>query len=256
MNIINKNDIFLLEEIVKRNFASKYKGSIIGIFWSVLKPLLMMVILTIVFSTLFTNMIDNYPVYLLSGRCMYDFFTGSIGVSMMAIKGNKNIFQKNSAPKHIFIIGSIISEFINFIITVTILIGVMIVTKSPFYFNIMPFSIIPIISALIMITGISLMLSIMCVYYTDVQHLWGVVTLIIMYSSAIFYPMEVIPEPYHQYLILNPVFWFIDQFRDFIYLGTIPNLLNIFNSILLSIIILLFGIIIFKKYEKKVVMRF
>jgi len=107
-----------------------------------------------------------------------------------------------------------------------------------------------------MIIGLGLMLSIICVYYTDVQHLWGVLSVMIMYSSALFYPMDIIPEPFHQYMILNPLYWIVDQFRSFIYVGAIPDVLNMVNSLLLSVIILIFGIIIFKKYEKKVSMRF
>lgn len=256
MSLVNKNELFLLEEIIKRNFASKYKGSVLGIFWSVLRPLLIMIVLTIVFSTLFDKSVDNYPVYLLCGRCLYDFFTGSVGLAMNSISANKNILQKTAAPKHIFIIGSIISEFINFLITIVILLGVMAVTWSPFYWTIMPLAVIPVISALIMFTGLGFMLSILRVYYTDIQHLWGVVTMMLMYASAIFYPMSIIPEPYHQYLILNPIFWIIDQFRCFMYQGTIPSTLYVVNSLLLSTIILVFGIIVYKTFEKRVAMKF
>lgn len=255
MNFISKNDIFLLEEIVKRNFASKYKDSVLGILWSLLRPLLMMIILTIIFSTLFNNMIENYPVYLISGRCIYDFFSASINSGMMAIKGNKLILQKSATPKYIFVLGSVISEFINFFITVIILLGVMIVTNTTFYFTIMPLSIIPILSLVLMITGLCLILSIVCVYFTDIKHLWSAISLMWMYASAIFYPMDIIPEPYHQFLILNPLYWIIDQFRDLIYLGTLPEFSYIVNSLLLSSIILVVGVIIFKAFEKKTVLR-
>lgn len=255
MNFVNKNELFLLEEIVKKNFAAKYKDSVLGIFWSVLKPLLLMIILTIVFSSFFTRNIANYPVYILSGKCVYDFFSIAVNTSMNAIKGNKNILQKTAAPKHIFIIGSVISEFFNFIITLIILVGVMIVTKVEFHFT-MVLSIIPIFSLILLITGIGLILSIFVVYYTDIQHLWGVVTQVIFYSSAIFYPMDIIPEPFYHYMILNPIFWCIDQFRDFFVYGIIPNTVNVINLLIVSLIILIIGIIIFKKYEKIVTIKF
>lgn len=254
MSFIKKNDYFLLGEVVKRNFSAKYKDSSLGMFWTLLKPLLMTILFTIIFSTLFGRGIDNYPLYFLSGRCIFDFFNGGILATMNSIKGNKNILQKTAAPKHIFIFGSIISEFLTFIIYLLLLIGVMIVTKAQFYPT-LPLTIIPIISVIIMVTGLGLMLSIICVYYTDIQHLWSVVSIMIMYSSALFYPMDIIPEPYHQYMILNPLFWIIDQFRYFIY-GGIPQLNYIINSLLFSTIILILGIIIFKKYEHKVTMRF
>ena len=214
-----------------------------------------MILLTIIFSTLFGQRIENYPVYFLSGKCIYDFFTAATNLSVGTIKRNQNILKSTSAPKHIFVLGSIFSEFLNFIITLIILVFVMIVTKAPFYLTI-PFAIIPIISLLMLIIGIGLVLSIICVYYTDVQHLWSVVVLMGMYASGIFYPMDIIPEPYHSYMILNPIFWIIDQFRDFAIFGVIPNLLYMINSLLLSSIILVFGIIVFKKYEQRVTMKF
>ena len=88
MSIANSNNIFLLQEIVKKNFSSKYKDSVLGIFWSILKPLLIMIVFTIIFSTLFGRSIENFPVYFLSARCLFDFFNSAIAASMNSIKGN------------------------------------------------------------------------------------------------------------------------------------------------------------------------
>lgn len=255
MRFINGNEIFLLEEIVKKNFSSKYKDSVLGLFWSVLKPLFMMAIFTIVFSTLFGRNIENFPVYFLCGWCIFNFFNSAISVSMNSLKGNKNILQRTSAPKHIFVLGAIISEFLNFFITLILLIGVMLVTQATFYWSLMPFLILPIISLFMMVTGLGLMLSVVCVYYSDVQHLWGVLSLMLMYASAIFYPMNIVPEPYYSYLILNPLFWIINQFRCFIY-GIMPEWLYIINLLLLSLICLVGGIIIFKRFENKITIKF
>ena len=233
------------------HFLSKYKGSVLGILWSVLKPLLTMIVLTIIFSTIFHGAIENYPVYLLSGRCVFDYFTSANSLSMMAIRGNANILKRTAAPKYIFVLGGIASEFINFCITFILLIGVMIVTHAPFHFETMFLSVIPIISLIIMITGMGLIFSILCSYYSDIQYIWGVISMIIMYASAIFYPIDIIPEVFRQYIILNPVFWIIDQFRDFMVYGTMHDPLNVINSLLLSCIIFVFGIIVFKKYEQR-----
>lgn len=254
--MIDDNKIFLLEEIVKKNFAAKYKDSFLGIIWSVLKPLMVMILLTIIFATLFGKDISNYPVYFLSGKCIYDFFNLSTSLATNSLKGNKNILCRTNAPKYIFVLGSVISEFINFLITLVILVFVMIVTNVTFNFVLMPLSIIPILSLVCMSTGISLMLSIFCVYYTDVQHLWSIISLLLMYASAIFYPMDIIPNPFHDYMILNPIFWVIDQFRNLIIYETIPDPLNIINLVLISLITLVIGILIFKKFEHKIIMKF
>ena len=256
MNFINKDNLFLLEEIVKNNFSSIYKDSILGMLWTILNPLLMMALFTIIFSTLFKRNIDNFPVYFLCGWCIVTFFNRVIGVAMYSLKGNKNILQRTPAPKHIFVMGSIISEGLTFIIMLILLVIIMIITHAPFYWFTIPFSIIPVASLLFMITGLGLMVSIICVYYSDLQHLWSVISMAIFYSSSVFYPMEIFPEPFHQYLVLNPVYWVVDQFRSFIYYGVFPSLIQILNLVLLSLIILVFGLIVFKKYEDKVTMNF
>lgn len=256
MKFLNKNELFLLEEVVRRNFSSKYKDSVLGIFWSVLRPFLMMLVFTIIFSTLFSKDIANFPVYFLSGRCIFDFFNGAVGVSMNSILGNKSILRRTSAPKHIFVLGSIISEFLNFLISLILLAIIMVATNAPFYFLVMPVAIMPIFSVLIMVTGLGFLLSILATYYTDVKHLWGVLSILLMYGSALFYPMDIIPEPYHRYMILNPLFWAVDQFRSVIYAGVIPDFLNMFNLFVISLIILVLGLMVFKKYENKVSMKF
>lgn len=256
MSILNKNEIFLLEEIVKKNFSSKYKDSILGILWTVLQPLLMMILFTIVFSTLFNRNIEFFEIYFLCGWCFYIFFSSAISLSMNSLKANKNILQRTPAPKHIFILGSVISELLNLLIMIFLLLVVMFIMGVPFQGQIMIFSIIPVISLFIMIVGLGLMLSVVCVYYSDILHLWSVLSMMFMYASATFYPMDIVPEPFHKYLILNPLYWVIDQFRCLIYQGVIPQTTYIINSLLLSSIILVIGIIIFKKYENKVTMRF
>ena len=256
MNILNTNHLFLLHELVKKNFSSKYKDSSLGILWSLLRPLLIMMVFTIVFSTVFGRSIKNYPVYYLVGRTVLDFFNGSITSSMNALRGNRNILIQTAAPKHIFVLASVITEFLNYLISLILVVGVMIATHAPFYFNTIPYMIIPVISLIMMTTGFSLILSILAVYYSDIIHLWGVVSLLILYTSAIFYPMDIISEPFRSYAILSPVFWIIDQVRDYVYLGTMHSMSNTINSMLLSVIILIFGIIVFQAYRDRVSKRF
>lgn len=255
-SFINEKHLFLLEEVVRKNFSSKYKDSYLGILWSVLNPLLMVLVLTAVFSTILGRGIENYPVYLLSGRCIFSFFMGTVGSSMNVLKSNRNILKKTASPKYIFVLGNIISEFLNFIISFGLLIVVMIVTQATFHFSTMIFFFIPVICITIMIIGGSLAMSIVTVYYTDVKHLWGVFSQIMLYTCAIFYQMDAIPEPYHKYLILNPLYWAIEQFRDLMVFGVMPDALNMLNLFIIALMILTIGAIIFIKYEDNVTLRF
>jgi len=256
MNLIKMYDLFLLEEIVKKNFLSKYKESVLGVMWTILSPLLMMALFTIVFSTLFSRNIDNFAVYFLCGWCLFQFFTSSISASMDSLKNNKSILKRTPAPKYIFVLGGILSEFLNFLIMLILLMIIMFITHAPFYFPILFCSIVPIILLFILIVGLGLMVSIACVYYTDIRHLWSVLSLMLMYASAIFYPMDIIPEPFRGYFLLNPLYWAINQFRCFVYQGIAPNGINLLNFLLLSMIILICGVIVFRKYDDKVVTKF
>ena len=252
----NNNKLFLLEQIVRKDFASKYKDSFLGILWSVIKPLATMIILTIIFSTIFAHSIPNYPVYFLAGKCVFEFFKQGTTAAMNSLVRYKTILKRINAPKAMFVLGNVISEFINFLISLGILFAVMIATGAPFYFSVMPVAIITIISAILMVIGFGLILSILAIYYTDVEHLYGVITFMLMYACALFYPIEIVPEPYQSYMLLNPVYWLVDQFRQMMFMGVIPDTLNLVNSFLFSLIIFIIGIIVFKKYEQKISMRF
>ena len=255
MNYINKNNLFLLEELVKKNFSSRYKDSYLGILWSVISPLLTMIILTIVFSTVFDKAIENYPVYLLSGRMIFRYFSGTCSSSMSVLRANNTILLQKDVPKYIFILATLISEFIDLLICFGLLFVVMFVTGATFHYTII-FAFIPLIALIILTTGACLILSVFAIYYKDVIYLWGAFSTLLMYGSALFYPISIIPEPFYSVMILNPVLWIIDQFRHFVVFGKFPDLLNVVDAYLIAIILLVIGMIIFKKYEKKLTMKF
>lgn len=255
MIFLNRNNLFLLEELVKKNFSARYKDSYLGILWTVISPLLTMIILTIVFSTIFDRTVENYPVYLLSGRLVFRYFSGTCSSSMSVLRANTSILLQKNVPKYIFILATLISEFMDLLICLGLLCVVMVATGAQFHYTI-PFSIIPLISLLIMTTGVSLILSVFSVYYKDVIYLWGAFTTLLMYGSAIFYPVEIVPEPFYSVIILNPVVWLIQQFRGLFVYGKFPDLLNVIDSYLISIMLLIIGIIIFKKYEKRITIQF
>lgn len=245
---------FLLKQLVRKNFTSKYKDSILGILWSFINPLLTMLLLTAIFSTIFSGRIANYPVYFLAGRCMYDFFSSGTKIAMNSIKGNSGILTRIYVPRHIFAVGGICSEFINFLISLIILVAVMYLTGlalNPIDILV----IIPIVILFVMIMGVGLILSIVCTYFRDIEYLYNIFTMLLMYACAIFYPMEIIPEPLRLYAELNPVYMVIDQFRDIVMYNVVPNIMSIINSALFAAIVFVLGIIIFKKYQKRITLE-
>ena len=167
---------FLLQQLVKRDFTSKYKDSVLGIAWSFFNPLLIMLVFTAIFSMLFGRQIENYPVYFLSGRLIYDFYSAGTKGSMRSIRRNSGILKKIYVPKYMFSISSVCYEFINFLISFVILFGVMIITGAPFHSTIL-FAIIPLLFLVILIFGIGLILAVCNTYFTDIGYLYNVFTL-------------------------------------------------------------------------------
>ncbi|WP_299524191.1 ABC transporter permease [uncultured Methanobrevibacter sp.] len=250
----NTSEHFLLKQLVKKNFTAKYKDSILGILWSFINPLLTMLLLTAIFSTIFSGNIANYPVYFLTGRCLFDFFSSGTKIAMNSIKSNSGILKRIFVPRYIFAFGGVCSEFINFIISLIILVAVMYLTGLPLTLMSLA-AIVPMAILFIMILGIGLILSIVCTYFRDIEYLYNIFTMLLMYASALFYPAEIIPEALRQYLYLNPLFLLIDQFRDILMYHTLPNIMSVINTGLFSLIVLISGIIIFTKYQKKITLE-
>ena len=245
---------FLLKELVKRDLTSKYKDSVLGILWSFFNPLLIMLVFTAIFSMLFGRSIENYPVYFLSGRIIFDFYNAGTKGAMRSIKRNQNLIKKIYVPKYMFSVSTICYEFINFLISFVILIGVMVVTGATFYPTII-YGIIPVILLLILIFGVGLILAVCNTYFTDVGHLYNVFTLLLMYSSALFYPMEIVPPLVQRIFTLNPVYSAISCFRECISYGILPNASTLLYLAAFSLTTLGIGIVLFKIYEKRLVLE-
>ena len=106
-----------------------------------------------------------------------------------------------------------------------------------------------------MIMGVGLILSIVCTYFRDIEYLYNIFTMLLMYACAIFYPMEIIPEPLRSYAELNPVYMVIDQFRDIVMYNVVPNIMSVINSALFAAIVFVIGLIVFKKYQKRITLE-
>ena len=245
---------FLLKQLVKRDLTSKYKDSILGIAWSFLNPLLIMIVFTAIFSMLFGRSIDNYPVYFLSGRVVYDFYKSATQGAMKSIKGNSSLLKKIYVPKYMFTVSKVCYEFINFLISFIILFGVMLVTGASFHITAL-FAVVPLFLLIILIFGVGLILAVCNTYFTDVEHLYSVFALILMYASALFYPMEIVPVTVQKIFTLNPIYCAIVCFRECVVYGIIPDFYNLAYLGAFGFITLGIGVILFKMYDKKLALE-
>ena len=185
--------IWLLEELVKRDLKIKYRRSILGYLWSILNPLLMMIVLTIVFSNLFKFDIPNYPLYLLTGQLLFGFFSDATLQSMNSIVTGASLIKKVYLPKYIFPVSRILSSFVTMIFSLLALVIVMIVTNSSFYITLVMLP-LALLYIFVFSMGAGLILSVLVVYFRDVEYLYNVFLTVFMYMSPIIYPISIVPD--------------------------------------------------------------
>ena len=210
---------FLLTELIKRDISGKYKDSTLGLFWSFLNPLLSMIVLTMVFSLIFANTIENFPVYLLSGKLVFDLFANATTGAMDSIKANSEIIKKIYVPKYMFAVGIVCSEFINFLISLVVLVAVMIFTGAPFHFALI-YSPIPLFFLLVLTMGVGLILATATTFFTDIKYLYGVLVMLLSFMTPLFYPIDIIPQQFLFAYKLNPLYSAVACFRNTILRAT------------------------------------
>lgn len=244
----------LLWEFVKKDIKLKYRNSVLGIVWSMLNPLLVMIVLTFIFSNIFKNKIHNFPVYCLSGRLLYDFFSQSTNQCLTSITGKSSLIKKIYVPKYLYPLSRVLSSFIMFLISFIPLILIMVVMKVHVTKMIL-LAIFPLISLFFISLGIGLFLATVNVFFRDMQHLYSVVLLMLMYMSAIFYSPDIIHAKYIFILKFNPVFPVISAFRDCLLYGKITGGGNWILCLIYPIIAMIIGLIAFYKNQDKFILH-
>ena len=218
---------YLLINLVKRDFKSRYRKSVLGVLWSLLNPLLTMLVMTIVFSQLFRFQIPHYPVYLLSGQIIYLFFNEATNKAMTSVIFAEGIIKKVYVPKYIFPVSNILSSLINLMFSFAAFFLVLLIhvlfMDAPIYWTILLVP-IPLFYIFIFTLGIGMLMSSMAVFFRDLTYLYGVMLLLLMYLTPIFYPAEIIPEQFQPFIGLNPLYQFITYFRSLTLDGVIPGL--------------------------------
>lgn len=254
LTIINmsKKYKFLMKQLVSRDFKIKYKRSVLGAFWSFLNPLLTMCVQYVVFSTIFKSDIKNYPVYLLSGIVLFNFFQEATGASLSAIVGNSSLITKVYVPKYIYPISKVLSSSINLVISMLPLLIVALVTQVEFTkaFFLLPYILICLIMFCV---GLAFILSAAMVFFRDVQFIWSVLSMIWMYCTPIFYPENILPSWFQNIHRINPMYCFIKFFRTIIIEGISPEPIFYIKGIMFAFVFMLIGSLIFKKTQDKFV---
>lgn len=245
---------FILSELVKKGIRLKYRRSYLGIIWSLLEPLLTMIVLTIVFGTLMGVHDRSFPVYILSGRLLYGFFSQSTTAALKSIRTNSAMIKKVYVPKLLYPLSSVLFNFIIFAISLVVLAGVSVVLgvyPTLYLFQI----IVPLLVLLMLSIGCGMILATIGVFFRDMEYLWSVVLMLIMYTCAIFYlPEKLLKSSWGWVLKFNPLYCVISNFRSAIF-GEPMNLKFLAYSLVFSAAAILVGIWMFRKNEDKFILH-
>ena len=244
---------FLIQQLISRDFKTKYKRSVLGMGWSFLNPLLTMFVQYIVFSTLFKSNIPNYPVYLLTGIVFMNFFNEAVSMGMTSITGNASLIKKVYMPKYIYPVSRVLSSLVNFGFAIVPLFLVMAVTRTVFRPALL-LLLFDILCMLGFIVGMGLLLTTAMTFFQDTQFLWGVVSMMWMYLTPVFYPESIIPENYLTLYHMNPMYQYITFARVCIIDGVSPEPVAYLWCILSAGIVLLLGVFVFKREQDKFVL--
>lgn len=239
---------FLFSELVKRDFKQKYKRTSLGMLWSILSPLLNLLVMKVVFTTFFGRDVPHYTTYLFCGLLVFNYFSESTRGGMNSLMSNAKIFTKVNVPKYLFLLSKNVSVLINFGLTLGVFFVFCLLDHVPFGFH-MLLLIYPVICMMIFNIGVGMILSAMFVFFRDIQYLYDVFITLLRYLSVIFYTLDKFNPRIQPLFMLNPIYTYINYFRLIVLHQTIPSLSYHGLCLFYAMTMLGIGCWIYKKYN-------
>jgi lipopolysaccharide transport system permease protein len=239
----------LIKNLVISDLKTKYSSSVLGFAWSMLNPLLMMLVLYFVFSNIFKSQ-ENFVVYLLVGILAWRFFTIGTTSAMFSIVGKSSLVTKIYIPREILTLSAAISSLISSTLEFVVLIPLLMILGAKVSFTVVMFPMVHLMYFLI-IYGVSLILASLYVYYRDLNQIWDIVLQVGFFLSPIIYPLSLVPSKYEFYYMLNPITRLINMYRDILLNGTIPKISDFVIVLIFGAILLLVGTAIFRKLSRR-----
>ena len=244
----------LLKELVRRDVKTKNRRSVLGILWSVLNPLGMMIIMSIVFSHVFRANIENFPVYLMCGQLIFNFFNEASTIAMSAILGNASLIKKVYVPKYLFPVSKVCSCFVNLVTSFIALVIVIIATGTPLSWTVV-LVVLPVLYVFLFSLGMGLLLSALVVTFRDLQHLYGVLITAWLYLTPIFYPIDMLPDWVKNIVHMNPIANIIEMFRDVVMYGVVPSAMLQVKCLGACAIVMVLGLWVFYKQQDTFILK-
>jgi lipopolysaccharide transport system permease protein len=239
----------LIKNLVISDLKVKYANSILGFAWSMLNPLMMLLVLYFVFSNVFTNE-ENFVVYILIGLLAWRFFSIGTNSALNSIVGKPSLVTKIYIPRQILTLSSVLSGLISSTLEFLVLIPLLVIFGDGLKWTVLLFPIVQVLFFLV-IYGLSLMLASMYVYFRDLNQIWDVLLQLGMFLSPIVYPLSIIPEQYRSIYLLNPITCVINMYRDIFLYGNIPQIYDIAIVVVSIGVLLSAGTLTFNKLSRR-----
>lgn len=248
----------LLNELVKRDLKVKYRRSVLGFIWSLLNPLLMMMVISAVFSAFFRFDIPNFPIYLLCGQVMFTFFSEATNTSMSSIIAGSSLIKKVYIPKYIFPLSRTLSSLVNLLFALFAIVIMLVITGTPVKATVLLFW-VPIVYVFLFATGMGMFLSVLAVFFRDMVHLYGVLLTAWMYFTPIFYPAKLLTENENALIRMvtkwNPLYHFVGYFREVILYGTLPSLKENLLCLSFGLVAVALGVLVMFRQQDKFILH-
>jgi len=251
MNFFGKH-YELTKALALTEFKRRYNGSVLGYLWSLLKPLMLFAVLYLVFSVLMSSPIENYEIYLLLGVILWNFFAEGTAMGLTSVVNKTNLISKISFPRILIVIAATFSTLITFFLNFLVFIIFLVLSDIHFSLSMLFFPVY-VIAEYLIILGLALILSMLFVKFRDISHIWEIMLQLGFWLTPIFYTIEIVPIKYHSLFYINPIARIIWFSRTIFLNEHIPNFKLNFIIIIFSILIFLFGFLIFKWLNKNIV---
>jgi len=238
----------LIWALALKELKIRYKRSVLGFMWALLNPALLMVVLTLVFSTIMRFNIPHYAIFLLSVLLPWTFFSQSLSYAVETIVNNGDLIKKVAVPKLVFPMAALVSNLINLLLSLIPLAILVPLLRHPFHWTWIYLP-VPLLALAIFTLGMTFFFAVANVFYRDVSHILQIVLSAWFYLTPIIYPLDMIPARYHWFFKLNPIIYVINGFRLAVYYGKLPQAQSILASFVCAFISLFIGYSIFRKYQ-------
>lgn len=245
-----KKNSFLFQELVKRDFKQKYKRTALGMLWSVLNPLLTLLVMKVIFTRFYGRNQAFYTTYLFAGNLVYSYFRESTTGGMNSLMANAHIFSKIKVPKYLFLLSKNVSAVINFGLTLTVFFVFAVADGITFRWSFFMLF-YPIVTLTLFNIGMGMILSALYIFFRDIHYIYDVFTMLLMYASAIFYYVDNFPGNMQRLFLLNPVYCYIKYIRCIVIDGNIPSIAFHGLILLYAAIALSIGALIYKTQNTK-----